>query len=179
MVWISTTERDCKAIQELTSLPDRAAAIVAGALLDQRLETALRETLRDANLSGGQSIQDRMFDLRGALGSFAVKIDLGFMVGLYGAGARADMALINKVRNRFAHDLDVGAFSAVRDLCANLSEFEKHFFEYGKEPPPGLVSWIVAESDLHAHLLDPRQRFMMAVRLYYSALLIRSTPPGI
>ena len=28
--------------------------------------------------------------------------------------------------------------------------------------------WKIVEPDLHAHLADPRQRFMMAVRLYYS-----------
>jgi hypothetical protein len=179
MVWISATDQEATAIQELKDLPDRAAAIVAGALLDQRLELAIRRKLVDTQLSGGQSVQDRMFDVRGALGSFAVKIDLGFALGLYSAGARGDMSIINRIRNKFAHDLAAGSFDSVRDLCTNLAEFEKHFFEYGKEPPVGLVSWKVAEPDLHAHLADPRQRFMMAVRLYYSGLLVDSNPPGL
>jgi hypothetical protein len=179
MVWIGASESEGKALQELYSLADRAAAIVAGALLDVRLETALRLKLRNAPISKGESVQSRMFEVRGALNSFSVKIDLGFMMGMYSDGARRDMTLINKVRNQFAHRLDVSTFDSVKDLCANLSNFEKHFHEYKQTPAQQTANPMMAEPDLAAHLQDPRQRYLMAVRLYFTSLGFPSQPPGI
>lgn len=179
MVWFPTDDDEITAIQELNKLPDRAMGIVAGALLERRLEIALKQSLRDAEIKKGESVHGRMFHASAPLGSFSAKIDMGFMISLYSAGARKDLVVIKDIRNRFAHWLKVRSFDDVKDLCDNLTSFEKHFFEYGGVPTEPHPNPMMAQPDLQASLSDPRRRFFMAVELYCTALTVRSTPPGL
>jgi hypothetical protein len=170
MVWIATDDAEGAAIQELQSLPDRACAIVAAALLEARLESALKHALQDASLSNGATVHSRMFYPSGPLGSFGSKIELGFMIRLYSLPARKDIKIINDIRNKFAHKIRVSSFENVRNECFNLSNFEQHFFLYGTSINPER-HMMMAEPDLDEHLKIPRHRFLMAVRLYAAALL--------
>lgn len=182
MVWMATNQKEAGAIQELMGLPDRAAGIVAAALLEARLEAALRGVLRDGLTGNGKdaTVQNEMFRTSGPLGTFSAKIKLGFMLGLYGDTGRRNLERLKAIRNRFAHELGASSFAdpEVRGLCVGLSGFERHFFEYGAQDPetgnPG-----IAEPDLAEHLKDSRQRFLMCVRLYCAALTMRSVPPDI
>jgi hypothetical protein len=82
MVWLTTDEDEGGAVQELYTLPDRAAAIVAVALLDRRLEIALKQVLRDGERRKGETVYERMFRPSGPIGAFSTKISLGYMIGL-------------------------------------------------------------------------------------------------
>jgi hypothetical protein len=120
-----------------------------------------------------------MFRPSGPIGAFSTKISLGYMIGLYSLNAMRNLERLKDIRNDFAHELRIRTFSDVRDACANLANFEQHFHEYGTQPPEACANPMLAENDLSAHLADPKQRFLMCVRLYSGALTLRSTPPGI
>lgn len=79
---------------------DRAAAIVASSMLDNALATLLRKFLVVA-VSKERSVLDSD---RAPLGTFSARIDAAFQCGLMSKFMAADLHLIRKIRNEFAHD---------------------------------------------------------------------------
>jgi len=80
----------------------RAAAIVGAAFLDTVLEHILVNFLLDDE----KEVQ-RLLKYDMPLGSFGNKITLAYCLGLIGKSIRDDLRLVQKIRNRFAHDLRV------------------------------------------------------------------------
>jgi hypothetical protein len=78
---------------------DRAAGIVAAAMLDDALrvliEKLLVPTLKDSSLTSNS---------RGPLSTFSARIDAAQQLGLISAFLARDLHLIRKIRNRFAHE---------------------------------------------------------------------------
>jgi hypothetical protein len=97
---------------------DRAAGIVAAALVERRLEEALQKRTMRVE----KAIIQKLFLPSGALGSFSVKIDLAFLLNLVTDKAHRDLITINKIRNDFAHKLDLDDFDiqSVKYRCLNL-----------------------------------------------------------
>ncbi|WP_160071874.1 DUF4145 domain-containing protein [Pseudoclavibacter sp. 8L] len=87
---------------ELREMRDRELALVAGALLDTSLETALR--LHFVQVSS--RVHDRLWESPGVLADLGAKIDIARASGLIGQAAHARMHLIRKVRNEFAHSIE-------------------------------------------------------------------------
>lgn len=85
----------------------RTSAIVGVSILDVMLERVLKSYMR--NLSRKES--DRLFDGRGPLAGVSAKIDLGFALCAYDEHAKKDLIVLNRVRNRFAHDLHIHDFN--------------------------------------------------------------------
>lgn len=172
MVWILNSDEEVAAIKELNSISDRAAAIVGAAILEGKLEAALKTLLFDHPRNSQSSIHDDMFRMSGPLGSFSSKINLGFMLGIYAADSWRDMDYIREIRNSFAHRLEAKDFKTKRitDLCANLTGFEKYLAPYGSapsEPPPHMK---IYEKELSEQLADPRRRYILCIRTYVAAL---------
>ncbi len=146
-------------LTELESQTDRGAAIVGAALLDAKIERALR-------LSFVPGLRKREFgDLFegpvAPLGSFSGKVRVPHALGLIGDRSRADLKLIGKIRNEFAHKLEVKSFneSPINEWCESLSLADMTFV--GQQPPT-----------------MARQRFVQAVvnimHLLYSELVAGS-----
>jgi len=102
MVWSITSKDEESAILEIleTGSP-RIVAIVGSAILERRLEQSLRLRLRR-----GDTV-NKLFKPAGALGSFAAKIDLGYVLHMYGKDEHAALTGISEIRNLFAHRLDM------------------------------------------------------------------------
>ena len=96
---------------------DRAAAVLAGAALDDYLGEALRSFLV---LDEGEN---ELFGKYGPLSTFAARIDMSFALGLISSDLKRDFNFVRKIRNHFAHHIGDATFnqSPVRDLCQNLS----------------------------------------------------------
>jgi hypothetical protein len=130
--------------RELEAQTDRGAAIVGAALLDTKLETALRLCLVPG-LS--QNEQKDLFEGPTApLGTFSGRMRVAHALGLVGEQSFADLRLIGRIRNRFAHKLEVTSFTdpEIAALCSKLQVAE--FVFLGETPPS-----------------EPRQRFIRSV----------------
>jgi hypothetical protein len=139
---------------------DRAAGIVAGSIVETRLEQAIKSQLR----SDKPDISGNLFQPSGALGPFRTKIDLSYMMGIISDDAHKDLTVIKNIRNDFAHKLDYDTFDhpSIRDRCKNLILVDKHV-----GPPPSIGSIIATPSvtsylglpDYEQKLKDPRFRY--------------------
>jgi DNA-binding MltR family transcriptional regulator len=108
-------EKDAHA--EILESPDRVAAIVSAAFVDDRLAAALK-----ARMHHDKDITERMFHHAGPLGTFSAKIDFAFLIGMFSKEAVQDLHTIRQVRNEFAHTLKTKSFNAqrIRDLIKNI-----------------------------------------------------------
>jgi DNA-binding MltR family transcriptional regulator len=95
-------------------------------MIENRLHRAmLAKFRRDA------PTEAKLFRPSGPLGSFSVKIDLAFLLGMIGPEARDDLVILKDIRNRFAHDLNVKDFlsRAIKDKAANFTLLESYVAE--------------------------------------------------
>jgi hypothetical protein len=95
-----TLEEYERGMAETREEGDRAAAIVAAAILESLLEDCIvarllpmSNTHRESLLGGGDS----------SFATFSAKINLGFSLGLFGPKGKNDLTYIRKIRNEFAH----------------------------------------------------------------------------
>lgn len=79
---------------------DRAVAIVGPAFLD----TLVTEILSNFLVDDEREVQ-RLVRPEGPLGTFGAKVSACYCLGLIGATITADLRLVARIRNRFAHDL--------------------------------------------------------------------------
>jgi hypothetical protein len=70
------------------------------------------------------------------LGSFSVRIDMAYILGLIGPQARRDLHLIRKIRNDFGHNIDPVTFDhePIANRCREL-----HFHAFDKSESPRRV----------------------------------------
>jgi hypothetical protein len=104
---------------EMDKGDSRTAAIVAAGLLEHNLAVVL--LIRFRKLTNRQQ-KDLFEDQNSALNTFSAKIQIGFALNLYNSHVRDDLDAIRRIRNTFAHQLDVSSFDhpEVRDECDSL-----------------------------------------------------------
>src|SRR5437870_4238944 len=102
MVWLSGSDDESKAIAALENDSDRAASIVAATIVEGRLERAIK-----CRLHPRKSETEEFFRPSGPLGSFAIKIKLAYLMGIFGDQAYRDLITLKEIRNSFAHHLDI------------------------------------------------------------------------
>jgi hypothetical protein len=79
---------------------DRGSAIMASALLEQALKTAICCRITDH----GDDVRKAWFEGDNApFGTFAAKIQLGMALGIYGPVMHGQLIRIKNIRNQFAH----------------------------------------------------------------------------
>lgn len=148
---------------------DRAVAILGGSLVERRLALAI-----DSEINHLKAIDDEMFKGVGPLASFAAKVHLGYMLGLYGERAWRELRTIKDIRNRFAHSLDMSSFESqkITAWCGNLTLAEMCF---GEDQNNDLSKQRRTPFRWRAGLLDrmqdPRFRFLTSVSFYSQSLL--------
>jgi DNA-binding MltR family transcriptional regulator len=82
--------------------PDRGLAISLPAILDNRLTSILKVTMR-----GDEKLFNELFQPSGPLGNFKTKINLVYMLGIVDKEFYQDLLAICKIRNYFAHRLAI------------------------------------------------------------------------
>lgn len=101
-------------VREMDGGDDRTRAIVAAAYVENNLALAVLSRTRPLDEKG----QKYLYDLEhAALSDFASKIDLGWALNLYDEKVREDLHRIRKIRNKFAHELDVRDFVPRSSSC--------------------------------------------------------------
>ena len=146
---LSTAEDLANFVEELRRESDRGLALVAAALIDDKLA----ETLRHFFCEGG-SARKLIDDTNAPLGTFSARTEACFSLGLIDEFEYAEIALMRRVRNEFAHAKHGMSFQTprVQGLCSSL----KSDLPKGADYP----------------ISDPRFRFTnaavcLALRLYH------------
>ena len=148
---------------------DRAAGIVAGAIVEQRLEEAIRSRLR----MDLPAIASELFRPSGALGPFRTKIDLAHLWGLISDEVAKDLSNLKNIRNDFAHELELDSFDvqSIKDRCKNFYIVDKHV---GPVPARTFAEGVdhsvyrhpyLGFPDYQEKLSDPRFRYTMTAQL--------------
>lgn len=106
-------------VAELESGSARSCGIVAASLLDHFLQLAILSRFRPLN----SELRDSIFDFKGAIGGTANKIDVAYALNLFPTEHRHDMIVVNRVRNRFAHDLAIRDFEH-REIAQLVDSFQ-------------------------------------------------------
>jgi hypothetical protein len=111
MTWLTYKDAaEAAFVHEISALSDRLVGILAPIILEKRLTEAIQHRWVDNPIQGGTTIFKGIFGASGELGSFGTKIRVGLATGLYGTESYADLTRIEKIRNHFAHQLDVQEF---------------------------------------------------------------------
>jgi len=100
---------------------DRAIAVVGPAFLDMLLSDILREFLVD-----DPKEVEKLLQPEGPLGTLGSRVTACYCLGLIGPVIAADLRLVGKIRNRFAHELQT-TFSDQRisQWCKSL-QWHRH-----------------------------------------------------
>jgi hypothetical protein len=179
-VWELADNEDKSILQSLKNDSDRAAAIIAGSMIETRLETSiLCRTQRDP------VIENRLFQPSGPLGSFATKIELACLLGLITRKAFDDLVIVKDIRNDFAHRLDIKDFQtqSILDRTKNLKLIETHVGNFTgakgevlmrPQANTGLPRLNV--HDYHAKKKQPRTRYLMTIQLFIVCLIGGNIP---
>ena len=108
-----------KALKELISETDRGSAIVAGAILDDLLGQLLASYLVENGDASGQLFSS---DTNAPLSSFGSRLTATYVVGLIQKHEREALRIVKRIRNRFAHDLDLNfADNSIQSQCERLA----------------------------------------------------------
>jgi DNA-binding MltR family transcriptional regulator len=95
---------------------DRGAAVLAGSYVENHLGLYLRSKMADL------SVAERIFSSDGSLSTFSQRIDFAQAFGFLSKAQCADLHLIKKIRNHFAHHPKDASFNdkPVSDWVENL-----------------------------------------------------------
>lgn len=136
-------------LEELQQETDRGLPLVGAALIDTLLLETLRSFFCEDRKSG-----KLLDDANSPLGTFSSRTQASYSLGLIDKHEYAEIELIRKVRNEFAHGKHGMSFQneKVKSLCSNLNSVLPEGADYPTS--------------------DPRFRFINAVvstvlRLYY------------
>jgi mannitol operon repressor len=112
---------------EFNKESDRGSALVAAAMLDERLKEILTAFLVESKTS-----TELVSGFNAPLGTFSARANAAFALGLIQENEFKEINLIRSIRNKFGHDWQPKSFEtgAIADLCAQLpwagpTEYEK------------------------------------------------------
>ncbi len=162
MVFITTGKAiPADVIWELSKDSDRGAAIVGSAIVEDQLGANLQDFLHHA-----PTMADRFLFNNGPVATFSAKIDLGLLVGFYSAAVHAELTTIRKIRNKFAHSLEVKGFGdqQISDWAKNLTLGEIHSADTADTSRKPSSSIWFAVSGRDKAIATPRGRFLLSVQ---------------
>ena len=98
---------------------DRAAILIATALLEQSLEDAIAHALPQLTSTDRKKLFEGDYEREGIIGSLYSKAFVGYALAIYGTNTLGDISTIRYIRNSFAHSkTDVNLSDSVySDLC--------------------------------------------------------------
>ena len=117
------TSKLLRAIVELDSLSDRAAAVLGFALIDAALERLARRIIADPD--------DDLFGTSGFLGSASEKVEALFQFGFLPTEIYQDLTLLRRIRNEFSHRSEPGLTFDSVEIAQRIEHlhFAKRYFE--------------------------------------------------
>lgn len=123
--WMSIVE------EEINVKSDRALIITIASILDIQLEKLLKNFMIN-----NSKIDENLFKGNAPLSTFSSKISICYNLGLISKYEYQTIEIIKKIRNRFAHDIEIKKMTdnqAIMDLCNKLTIPKKLYI------PPTLI----------------------------------------
>ena len=117
-----TKNHEIDAYYLTNSAQPRAAGVMWPTLVENRIDA-----LFEIGLRPDKEVWNDLFRSGGSLGNYGVKIRLGYMLGWFSKDFYRDLILISKIRNRFAHSIEVKDFAD-----AKISSWLKEMTVYQK-----------------------------------------------
>ena len=179
--WITTnvTQKILRQVKDEMEGSDRANAVVGGAFVELHLTHFLK-----SRMVKDRKVIEEMFKQSQAFADFGAKVDLGYLIGVYSKRAHKELTTIKRIRNYFAHQLDLKSFERddIRDHCQNLtlSQSKKIVFADSGDL---ILSELKVEGEDDLTWSDftfetcppsPRERFATACRFYVAAFSLLS-----
>jgi hypothetical protein len=141
---------------------DRACAVLAGAILDDRLKALLAGYLLPPQVER----EDRLLGRSGAVESFSARIELAYRLGLVSAATRRSLDWTRDIRNDAAHQPEFGFdIDSVRDRVQNLASLIR-------------LNDIVPEGVRSEFGESAKGRFVLSVMMLAAALQIEAGESG-
>src|SRR5260221_7208201 len=84
---------------------DRAVAVVGGAFVEEQLTLLLK-----SRMVKNEKVTKEIFGRGRAFSDFGAKVDFGYLNGLYSGRAYKELNTIIRIRNDFAHQLELNSF---------------------------------------------------------------------
>ena len=100
MCFMPTDKDDIKEFYDQS--PDRGLAISLPVIIENRITSILQGALRH-----DEKIWNELFRPSGGAGTFSQKVNLAYMMHLIPEGLFDDLRILIKIRNRFAHELEI------------------------------------------------------------------------
>jgi hypothetical protein len=101
------------------------------------VEGVFEEVLKSCMVMLSKNMESRLFQGYGPLSTMAAKVDIAFALGLMSARDHADMQVIRKIRNEFAHSRAVTGFE--EEIVAIVARLGKP-----KKPVDWAYDWYFA-----------------------------------
>src|SRR5713101_5028532 len=149
-------------LTDFTRQRDRGAALIAAAWVDDSLEKYLRSVL-----GPDRKLVDRLLQPEGPLGTFSVRSHLAYALGLIEQTVFADLEIVRRVRNDFAHtrrDLRF-SHSSIMDRCRQLHAVEAFKIGTGISLRSSATMFSTSCYFLSAYLLSLSERPLLGTRL--------------
>jgi DNA-binding MltR family transcriptional regulator len=163
------------ALKEIETSTDRAAAIVAVAFVEDHLTMALRRRFVQ-----DEKALDAMFNERGALGAYGAKSELAYLVGMFSDRVASDLNYLRKIRNKFAHNVEIDSFSSppVKDWAMNLKLVDYYNLEFttGNSEDGTLFTQSIIDESSKPKLTIPRGRFIVTCQCLLSIFILDKPP---
>ncbi len=106
--------------KEFQSPNERGFVLVCGSFIERWLMIILQNHLVENDLDG-LDVTQYIFDKNGVLGTFSSKIQFCYALGLISDNEYKRIETIRKIRNSFAHEIEVTLQTQkIKDLCKNL-----------------------------------------------------------
>lgn len=105
--------------EEINLKSDRAMVVTSASILDTQLEMLLRKFMIKDN-----KIEERLFNNAGALATFSAKNSMCYYLGLISKYEFENIEIIRKIRNRFAHEIEIKKMNddqSIIDFCNNFT----------------------------------------------------------
>jgi DNA-binding MltR family transcriptional regulator len=162
------------AFEEMQGSSDRAAGIVASAIVEDHLTTALKSRFHH-----DEPMIRELFKGTGPLAPFSTKIKLAFLLGLLSARACKDLQTIRRIRNDFAHKLDkTFETQNIKDMAMNLTVpdwYNVTFSMPNIDNNEKEQELILIDEETKATLDKPRQRYLATCRCFLAFFTVE--PP--
>lgn len=116
-------DRFAAAVAELGKETDRGLALVGAAMVDEMLSSSLRAFMCNDGIGSKTADALLLSERNGVLSTFSARSDACVAFGLIDEDEYREIALIRKIRNKFAHVSAPMSFDTepVMGLCATLS----------------------------------------------------------
>jgi hypothetical protein len=123
--WVLKDKEIELGLHDINKQPDRIVGIILGALLDERLDSAIK-----SRLVYHKVYTEQMFREGGPIGSLSTRIQLGHLLGVYGEATLKDLIIIKDIRNRFAHWREGVSFKTdyIAAWCQNMTIIERRTY---------------------------------------------------